>query len=401
MTRPERRVHERVSDRVDPRIAQWITALGPDRWAVMVMDGDSQLVWVSDELAGFLGERDEDVLGIGRHVLEALLSPTWRDTMTEESQVAIFTDAVPFLMDNLSPEIIAMLPEPFDTLITTVEPRPQPPVWAGSFLYVKDDLPPYRVEFIIVVIRDETGERIGSVGITNQGIRPTLLAMLARGDEAMYERMSQLVTPSRHAAAILFADLQSSGELSRQLPTSKYFEVVRDLTTAFDDLVAAEYGIVGKHVGDGMTAFFLTEDVGSPSGAVAGAIRTGRGLQEAARQSGERLLSDGLLPSALPCFNVGLHWGPSLYLGQLVPGGRLDVTALGDEVNECARIEESAKGGKLFASKQLVELLDSTDAKALELDPERLSYRPLGSLSEASPKALRDAAALAITEVGC
>jgi class 3 adenylate cyclase len=396
----QRRVHERLSDRVDPRLAQWITALGPDRWAAMVLDARNQLAWVSDELAGFLGERDAGKLGIGRHVVEALLSPTWRNTMTEESQIEIFSDAMPFLMDDLSPEMIATLPEPFDSLIATVVPRPQPPVWASSFLYVKDDLPPYRVQIIIFLMRDENGARIGTVGVTNQGIRPTLLAMLARGDEEMYERMSRLVTPGRHAAAILFADLESSGELSRQLPTSKYFEVVRDLTTAFDDVVAEECGIVGKHVGDGMTAFFLTEDVGSPSGAAAAAIRTARGLQQAAAQAGEQLLADGLTPTALPSFNVGLHWGPSLYLGQLVPGGRLDVTALGDEVNECARIEESAKCGKLFASKQLVELLDSTDAKALELDPGLLSYRPLASISEASAKALRDAATLAITEVG-
>jgi class 3 adenylate cyclase len=400
MSPAERRVHERLSERVDPRVAQWITALGPDRWAALVLDGNNQLVWVSDELAGFLGERDEVKLGIGKHVLEALLSDTWRVTMTDESQIEIFANAVPFLIHELSPEMIAALPEPFDTLITTVEPRPQPPVWASSFFYIQNDLPPYRVEIIIFQLRDETGERIGTVGVTNFGVRPTLLALLGRGDAAMYERMSRLVTPGRHAAAILFADLQSSGELSRQLPTSKYFEVVRDLTTAFDDVVAAEYGIVGKHVGDGMTGFFLTEDVGTPSGAAAAAIRTSRGLQEAARLAGEQLLADGLTPTALPSFNVGLHWGPSLYLGQLVPGGRLDVTALGDEVNECARIEESAKGGKLYASKQLVELLDSTDAKALDLDPDRLSYRALASLSEASPKALRDAATLAITEVG-
>jgi class 3 adenylate cyclase len=389
-----------VSEGLDPRIAEWITAIGPDRWAAVIADAQNRLVWTSAELNGFLGEDDPVRLGIGRHVLEALVSPTWRDTMVDESQITVFTNVLPFFMEHLSPQTIASLPVPFDSLIADIEPRPQPPVWTGSFLYVQDELPPYRVEFILVQLRDETGAPIGTVGITNQGIRPTLLAMLARGDEAMYERMSRLVTPSRHAAAILFADLQSSGELSRQLPTSKYFDVVRELTTEFDDLVATECGIVGKHVGDGMTSFFLIEDVGSPSHAAAACIRTARGLQDAAVRAGERLITEGLAASASPRFNVGLHWGPSLYLGQLVPGGRLDVTALGDEVNECARIEESAKGGKLFASKQLVELLDSTDAQTLGIDPDRLSYRLLSSLSEASPKALRDAATLAITEVG-
>jgi class 3 adenylate cyclase len=320
--------------------------------------------------------------------------------MTDESQIMIFTEVVPFLMDQLTSEQVASLPEPFDELVLGLQAERQPPLWGGHFSYVFGDLPAYRVEILFFELRDETGARMGSVGITNQGIRPTLLAMLARGDEAMYERMSRLIEPARRATAILFADLQSSGELSRQLPTSKYFAIVRDLTTAFDSVVAAECGIVGKHVGDGMTAFFLTEDVGTPSGAAAAAIRTARGLQEAARVAGEQLVADGLTPTATPTFNVGLHWGPSLYLGQLVPGGRLDVTALGDEVNECARIEESARGGKVLASKQLVELLDSTDAERLEIDLDRLSYRPLASLDDASAKALRDAATLAIAEVG-
>src|SRR2546423_1940034 len=323
---------ERLADAVDARVAAWIEALGPDRWAALVLDAQDRLVWVSDELMGFLGETDPDKLGIGGHVLEALLSPTWRDTMVEESQLEVFATAMPLFIADMPPEALTALPDPFDQLLANVEPRPRPSVWAGSFGYVHEGLQPYRVEFIVFDLRDEAGQRIGTVGVTNSGVRPTLLALLARGDAAMYERMSRLVTPSRHAATILFADLQSSGELSRQLPTSRYFEVVRELTTAFDQLVAEECGIVGKHVGDGMTAFFLVEDTGSPSSAAAACVRTARGIQATATQLAQQLTSEGLHISALPRFNVGMHWGPSLYLGQLVPGGRLDVTALGDEV---------------------------------------------------------------------
>ena len=35
----------------------------------------------------------------------------------------------------------------------------------------------------------------------------------------------------------------------------------------------------------------------------------------------------------------GLHWGATLYMGRILTEGRSEVTALGDEMNEAARIE--------------------------------------------------------------
>ena len=60
----------------------------------------------------------------------------------------------------------------------------------------------------------------------------------------------------------------------------------------------------------------------------------------------------------------GLHWGATLYVGRLMTSGRAEVTALGDEVNEGARIEACATGGHALASKNLVERLQPHDALA-------------------------------------
>ena len=43
--------------------------------------------------------------------------------------------------------------------------------------------------------------------------------------------------------------------------------------------------------------------------------------------------------------NIGVHWGATLMVGQVATRGRLEVTALGDQMNECARIEAAAKDG--------------------------------------------------------
>ena len=63
-----------------------------------------------------------------------------------------------------------------------------------------------------------------------------------------------------------------------------------------------------------------------------------------------------------PCIRLslrfGLHWGATLYIGRILTAGRSEVTALGDEMNEAARIEACATGGRTLASKSLIERLD-------------------------------------------
>jgi class 3 adenylate cyclase len=86
-------------------------------------------------------------------------------------------------------------------------------------------------------------------------------------------------------------------------------------------------------------------------------------------------------------------------VGQIATAGRTEVTALGDQVNETARIEACATGGRTLASKDLVERLDDDDARALELTPDHVTYTPLGELGSATEKARRDAPAIAVCEV--
>ena len=95
----------------------------------------------------------------------------------------------------------------------------------------------------------------------------------------------------------------------------------------------------------------------------------------------------------------GLHWGATLYIGRILTAGRSEVTALGDEVNEAARIEACATGGRTLASKSLIERLNRADADALGLDTSHTTYTPLAELATATDKARRDAPSIAVCEV--
>ena len=384
---------------MDPRLAQVVERLSVGSGRVcFLLDHEYRLAWVSPELRGFLGVGDDAPLGIGRHIAALGLESAWRDAVTPESRLRLAREIVlPWLgTDELPPDAREALPAEFAELFAGVEPVAPPPVRTGSIDYVQPGLPPFPIDFVAASLRDQTGELIGTMVLMYLDLRPSLVALLGRGDAAMYERMARLIHPERRATAILFADLQASGELSRTLPTAAYFGLIRELTTSFDALVAEHGGIVGKHAGDGWTAFMLAQDVGGPSAAVAGCVEIAQRLRA---QAAEKASSLNLPTEQVLQINSGVHWGPGVYLGQLVPGGRLEVTALGDEVNECARIQQCARGGALLASKQALELLDSADAQLLGLDPSHLTYHPLAAMDTATEKTRRDAGTVAVAPI--
>jgi class 3 adenylate cyclase len=202
-------------------------------------------------------------------------------------------------------------------------------------------------------------------------IRAELLALLPQRDAVLFERMARLFEPGQRSAAILSADLHlpAAGQLAQE----SRFELLTALAMKIDGIVLKRRGIVGKHPGDGVTAFFLVGDAGSPSKAVRMAVEASREIISLsawlqAQEGGSELK---------PSLCAGLHWGPTLYIGQIVTRGRLEVAALGDEVEECAQIRRHAATDRLLASKQLIDRLDEGDAKRLRLPLERLSFRPL------------------------
>lgn len=381
-------------------LAHWAKVIEGLRWAGLIVDENWRLAWTSTELEGFLGRPSEEDLGYGRNIVEALTGEAWTRTATPDSQVRMFQDVVPILIDELSGrgvDLREVVAPQFAPLLDQIEASPFSPAVSTSLDYIDpfgdSDLPVYKVNFLLMGLHDEKDRRVGAIALCSMGVRPGLVSLLARGDEAMYERMARLVEPGARQAAILFCDLHRSGDLSRRLPSATYFKLIRRLWTDIDRTVADNVGMIGKHAGDGASAFFVVDDVGSRSGAVEAAIRTAREIHEVSTRTFEGVLeTPGLM-------RIGVHWGASLYMGQLVPGGRLDVTALGDEVNECARIQESATKDETLASKQVMEQLNGDAAARLGVDLEKLSYELVSELETATDKGTRDAGTVPVTRL--
>lgn len=382
----------------DERLADWARHIEGLRWPGGVFDAEWTLQWISPELRAFLGDLSDEEIGIGRHALEAFTQDIWLKIIHPDSQMRMFSELAPIVIGHYRKEHRDprdVLPERFAELLDQVEPAPLRDVASGSFLYIDPEksveLSDYGVNVLFVNLRDEQGEFAGCLMVSVMAVRPNLMTLLARGNEQMYERMARLIEPRARQAAILFCDLHSSGRLSRRLPSVAYFRLIRELWTKIDEVVADETGIVGKHAGDGASAYFLVDDLRTPSAAAAAAIRAARRIHELSEDVFQAITGSECQ------MKIGLHWGGSLYMGQLIPGSRLDVTALGDEVNETARLEDVADVGETVVSKQLLEQLTEDDAAAVGIDLEKVTYQLLAEWEGASEKVVRDAGGVAAT----
>jgi len=377
---------------VEPRLAAVAREIEATGSAAEVYDRDWKLVWLTSQFRFFAGDRPLEELGVGEHAVQVR-------TVALDGMVPVET-GLRWMRRNIprmAPDtpggvdaIRALLPAEYDRAVGPLEPRPPETLWWGEITYHQTGLPPAQTRYLTFALHDPDGERIGWAILYVPAAPASIVSLITRGNQGMFARMAELLDPARHETAILFADIQASSALARRLSTQRWFQLIREFSTFADRCVIENLGIVGRHAGDGVTAFFLAEQVGSRAAACAAALHAGR---EIVCWHPEELAGGELH------INAGVHWGGALYLGQVVTGGRLEVTALGDEVNECARIQQSARDGVLLASKPVVERLDLEDAHALGLDPLTLMYRTVGELPGVTPKAVRDAGGVPVVSV--
>src|SRR5438094_3801635 len=120
------------------------------------------------------------------------------------------------------------------------------------------------------------------------------------------------------------ADLEASSPLARRLSTAQYFAFGRRLVRSADQCIIDHGGIVGRHAGDGVVAFFLAETAGSESSAANACITAARAL----RVKLVDIAARSEIRDAELCLRFGLHWGSTLYMGRILTRGRSEITAL-------------------------------------------------------------------------
>jgi class 3 adenylate cyclase len=373
----------------DPRLSEVAEQLETTGGAAELYDREWRLVYLTSQFRFFAGDRSMEELGLGRHAV-AIRAAELHGMVPDEDSLRWLRLNIPLMAHDTpggADAIRALLPDELDRALGPLEPQEPKPLWWAELTYLQPGLPPAQTRCLTFALPDEAGWVIFYLPAAPASI----VSLITRGNQGMFARMAELLHPARHETAILFADIQASSDLARHLSSQRWFELIRDFSTEADHAAISRAGIVGRHAGDGITAFFLAEQAGSRAAACGAALEAGREIVD--------WRPPGMGRDELR-INAGVHWGGALYLGQIVTGGRLEVTALGDEVNECARIQQSARDGALLASKPLVERLDPEVAEAFALDPLTITYRTVGELPGVTPKAVRDAGGIPVVAVG-
>lgn len=387
----------------DPALAAAAAAMRDGGYWADIVDAEWRLAYMSDAFRQSMGDLATMVPApIGAHYFGPELVAArlgWRNGPNRpEFMRLMFSLFGPWALYDTPggrAELEPRLAEEVRPMLADLEPC-EPPAAATAMsggVHLRETV---HIPVTAIRIRRADGSLAGTLlSFKPEPSMSVLGAMTASSDLGHIERMQRLARAGRRPGAILFADLEHSSRLSRRLPTAAYFALGRRLVRAADACVVEAGGIVGRHVGDGTVAFFPVETAGSESAAARDCIAAARALRLALAGVARR----SELDEADVVLRFGLHWGATLYMGQVTTRGRMEVTALGDQVNEAARIEACAVGGRALASKDLVERLDPADAAALGLDPDHLAYTRLADLDAATEKARRDAPDVAVCDV--
>ena len=319
----------------NPVLRQAAIALEEAGHAAWIFDPDWNLVHASDELRLLWADasgRDRATFPTGVHLLSTEMinaSGSWRFGLTTIGYWRDFMCKIGGLVLADTPGGREQLRERVDPVLRDVVDELTPePATVSWFPFMGAGVGETRsAPMMVTRVRDASGRLCGSivVGKPTAGMS-TLIGMAHARDVEHLERMEQLSRAGGRSAAILFADLEGSSSLARRLSTARYFTLGRRLVRAADRSIVEAGGLVGRHVGDGVVAFFASETFTSESGAARACIETARSLREAVAQ----VAADTGLDADDVTLRFGLHWGAALYIGRITMLARTEVTALGD-----------------------------------------------------------------------
>src|SRR4051812_12486744 len=390
----------------DPNLAAWASALNDAGHWADIHDVGGRLVFATDEMRLSFGDTGAvTALPIGFHIFspEATrfrVSESRGGYVLPDFRRAWFLEVGPYVLASTPggrEELRRVVDPELADLVDQLEPKEFPAV-GRPFPDTPATFAGVDVVSSVTTVRidDAHGNLAGFCNVMNPVAGMSQLAAAAQTVDLSYlDRMRAVEHADRRPAAILMADLEASSPLARRVSTAQYFAFGRRLVRTADDCIIDAEGIVGRHAGDGVVAFFLAEMAGSESAAARSCITAARTLRDRLADIAAR---SEITTSELS-LRFGLHWGARLYIGRILTRGRSEVTALGEEVNETARIEACATSGRTLASKSLIERLDRADAEALGVDTRHTTYTPLADLVTATDKARRDAPAIAVCEV--
>lgn len=242
---------------------------------------------------------------------------------------------------------------------------------------------------------------------TNGDNMVSLLSLLERRDEVIRNLLKKRL-PVFTDVAVLVADLQGSTRICTELPPEEYFELINQIWATMEPVFRKYYGTHGKHVGDGMVHYFFPQpDCNYIFNAIVCAYEIKAAMKKISKewQIRKNWLNELYLNTGL---NEGQEW-----LGIFHSQTRVEFTVLGDTINHAGRLSDFARGGAIWATKNILSKLSNDERRRIDYGIRRKNHEgsevlisssysrisELLNLSEPKYDKLCDISALPVTEI--
>jgi len=188
----------------------------------------------------------------------------------------------------------------------------------------------------------------------------SLLGLLERRDEVIRNLLKKHL-PVLTDVAVLVADLQSSVRICTELPPEEYFALINQIWATMEPIFRKYYGTHGKHVGDGMVYYFFPQP---DCNYIFNALKCAQEMKIAMRKiSKEWQLRKNWMNELY--LNTGLNEGHE-WLGIFHIDTKVEFTVLGDTINHAARLSDFARGGAVWATKNLLGKLPTNERRRIK-----------------------------------
>lgn len=187
------------------------------------------------------------------------------------------------------------------------------------------------------------------------------LASLLQAREMVVGDPRRRRLPVLSDVAVVVMDLQHAPRIWSALPAEEYFELINQIWLAADPIVRRHRGTQGKHPRDGLACYFLRQRDASHAW---NALLAAHEMREAMRRlSKEWQLRKGW--STELCMDTGVDEGQQ-WVGTLQSGAGAEFTMYGATLTRATALSAFARGGAIWATKDLLAKLTPQERQRLK-----------------------------------
>lgn len=157
-------------------------------------------------------------------------------------------------------------------------------------------------------------------------------------------------SPTERVISAMFADIRGFTSFSENLEPEDLMKIINRYLSVASDAITLFEGIVDKYMGDAVTGLWNTQ------------LNNQEDHARLAVQAAQAVIFDlyalheVVEPDQQLYFGIGIHTGPSI-LGMVGGETRLEFAALGEAMDDCKFLQESAGPGEIIISPQTYELV--------------------------------------------